>query len=215
MRSIVHGWLVVVWWWRDELWPEPATTRSYPVSEGLWPCRTRQIQVAPVLRLKVWVYIAVAVHILLRWRWALFRISLLLVQDELKPEDLVGPRLLKKKKPKEVSCVHSCDNDLHVWAIDDPLPIKDLATWSLVASVVTPCRLLVRFLRHMLPCWVWMLPMPSSSTSETGKLCRISVSPTLLSKLAETRKRSVPDKKKKKRDCGAIQATWQLLWVDK
>ena len=30
-------------------------------------------------------------------------------QEELKPEDLVGPRLLKKKKPKEVSTIHSVE----------------------------------------------------------------------------------------------------------
>jgi hypothetical protein len=48
------------------------------------------------------------------------------MQDELKPEDLVGSRLLKKKKPKEVNYVHSCDNDLDDCAADDPLPNKAL-----------------------------------------------------------------------------------------
>lgn len=39
----------------------------------------------------------------LQERWVLFRIFLVYLQDELKPEDLVGARLLKKKKPKDVS----------------------------------------------------------------------------------------------------------------
>ena len=59
-----------------------------------------------------------------------------------------------------------------------------------------------------------MLPMPSSSTSETGKLCRISVSPTLLSKLAETRKRSVPDKKKKKSEKKKKKKKKKGLWCN-
>ena len=35
-------------------------------------------------------------------------------QEELKPEDLVGPRLLKKKKPKEVHYTHTTKHSTYM-----------------------------------------------------------------------------------------------------